>query len=293
MTSPPPTLLALPVELRSNIFYLALLNTPTICHPDPPFRCSLNLSLLLTNHQVYYETRAIPIALHSFGNHYDPKVDFLASLCLRPFQIAALKTLRIQYLYPSDLTKFLALGSDNAYLLGEPALDLDMLEIHADDWISNDARRWRSAASPEDVHYHLPNSSRWLVALCGLKGWKGLTITFNTMDLVEEYWKRGRFMQTLIDDFRSCVGSLDEDLTIWHESHVERNEKIIVFRKKNLGRYKRPEWRRIDTGKLIEGQECVLGEPRDVLEDKPGRPAFHVHEMCGEPGARSSHCMNC
>ena len=293
MTSPPPTLLTLPVEIRSNIFYLALLDTPKICLPDPPFRCSLDLSLLFTNRQVYYETRSIPIALHYFGNQYDPKVNFLSSLCLRPFQIAALKTLRIEYLYPGDLANFLALGSDNAYLLGDPALDLDMLEIQADDWMSHGARRWRSAASPEDVHYRLPSSSRWLVALCGLKGWKRLTITFTTMGLVEEYWKRGRFMQTLIDDFRSCIGSLDEEFTIWHECHVERQEKIIVFRTKNLGRYKQPEWRKIDTGKLIEGKECVLGVPRDVMEDEPGRPAFHVHEMCGKPGTRSFHCMNC
>ena len=293
MTSPPPTLLTLPVEIRSNIFYLALLDIPKVCLPDPPFRCSLDLSLLFTNRQVYYETRSIPIALHYFGNQYDPKVNFLSSLCLRPFQLAALRTLRIEYLYPGDLTNFLALGSDNACLLGEPALDLDMLEIHADDWIANGARRWRSAASPEDVHYRLPSSSRWLVALCGLKGWKRMTITFNTMELVEEYWKRGRFMQTLIDDFRSCTGSLDEEFTIWHESHVERDEKIIVFRTKNLGRYKQPEWRRMDTGSLMEGKECVLGVPRDVGEDEPGRPGFHVQEKCGNPGSRSSHCMNC
>ncbi|KAL9129676.1 MAG: hypothetical protein Q9175_007230 [Cornicularia normoerica] len=266
MSSPPPTFLTLPVELRSKIFYLALLNTPEIRAPDPPYRYSLDLSLLLTNRQVYYETRSIPLALHYVGNKYDPKVDFLSSLRLRPFQKAALKTLAIEYLYPGDLTHFLALGSDTGYLFGETALDLDLLVIYADDWTVNGARRWRYTASPEDVHYHLPKSSRWLRALCGLKGWKQLKIVFTTRDLVNEYWNRDGFIQTLFDDFRSCPGRLDDDFTIWHESRDEWTENIIVLRTKELGRYKQPEWWRVDVGRLMEGRECVLGRSMAINE---------------------------
>ena len=53
MTSPPPTLLTLPVELRSSIFYLALLNTPEIPAPDPPYRRSHDIYLLSANRQIY------------------------------------------------------------------------------------------------------------------------------------------------------------------------------------------------------------------------------------------------
>ncbi|CAF9908212.1 hypothetical protein IMSHALPRED_006612 [Imshaugia aleurites] len=293
MTNAPPNLLTLPVELRSNIFYLALLNTPVICAPDPPFRRSLNLSLLSTNRQIYHETRAIPPSLHYFGNEYDPQVNFLASLHLCPFQTAALKTLGIQYLRPGDLTHFLALGRDNGYLFGEGKLDLDLLEIYADDWIDNAARRWRYAASPEDVHYDLPKSSRWLRALCGLKGFKQLEIFFKTRELMNEYWSRGGFIQTLIDDFRSYLGTLDDDFTIWHEGQDAPYEKIAVLRTKELGRYKQPAWWRADIGRLVEGKECVLGESTDVNEDQRGRPAFHVQERCSGPTMRKEHCTRC
>ena len=295
MTLSPPTLLTLPVEIRSRIFYLALLDTPEICTAEPPYRRSLDLSLLSTNRQVYYETRAIPFSLHEFSKEYNPEVDFLSSLRLRPFQIAALKTLNIEYLYPGDLQQFLALGSDNRHLFGERSIDLDRLTIFADDWIASSARRWHYTASAEDVHYHLPRSCRWLRALCGLKGWKQLGIVFKTRELVDEYWVRGRFMQTLLDDFRSCLEDLDEDFTIWHDSCDTLVEKITVLRTKELGRFKQPEWSKADLGKLKGGRECVLGESMDINEDE-GRGlarGFHVQERCLGPGKRKNHCTRC
>ncbi len=294
MTALPPTLMTIPLELRSRIFYLALLDTPEILAPDPPYRHSLDLSLLSTNRQVYYETRAIPLALHYFGNQYDPKVNFLSSLRLLPFQIAALKTLDIEYLCPGDLTHFLALGSDNGYIFGEKALDLDVLGICADDWIANGARRWRCATSPEDVQHDLPKSSRWLRALCGLKGWKKLEIAFPTRELVNEYWNRNGFMQTLFDDFRSGLGNFDEDFTIWHEGQDVPYEKITVLRTKELGRYKQPEWWRPHIARLIEGRECVLGGSMDNDDHEGGgKMAFHVQERCLGPGKRKIHCASC
>lgn len=295
MTSPPPTLLTLPVELRSSIFYLVLLTTPEVCAPDPPYRHSLDLSLLSTNRQIYYETRAIPLGIHYFGNQYDPQVNFLSSLRLCPFQIAALKTIGIEYLSPGDLAHFLALGSGNGYVFGEKALDLDLLVIQADDWIANGARRWRYTASPGDVHYGLPKSSGWLRALCGLKGWKQLEISFRTRELINEYWGRGAFLQTLFDGFRSGLGDLDGDFTIWHASDAHLSEKVIVLRTKELGRYHQPEWWRADVGSLVKGRQCVLSESVNTNEDEEGRPApaFHVRERCGGPGKRKNHCTRC
>ena len=295
MTNASPTLLTLPVELRSAIFYLTLLNTPLVCANDPPYRRSLDLSLLSTNRQVYYETRAIPITLHYFGKHFDPEINFLSSLNLRPFQIAALRTLGIEYLSPNHLTQFLALGSDNGYLFGEQALDLDLLVIDADDWIADGARRWRYPASPEDIHYNLPKSSRWLRALCALKGWKQLEVVFKTTELLAEYWKFGGFMQSLFDDFRSHSEDLDEDFTIWHESHDRIYEKITVFRTKDLGRFKQRQWWRKDLEKLTEAKECVSGELLDVNEDEGEGPTLHVQERCGGPGpvTRQNYCTRC
>lgn len=293
MTNPPPTLLTLPFEIRSNIFHLALLDTPLIHALDPPYRCSLDLSLLFTNRQVYYETRAIPPALNYFGNRYDPNVSFLSSLRLRPFQIAALKTLGIEYLYPGDLSHFLALGRDNGYLFGEEELDLDLLIIYTEDWIAGGVRRWRPAASPEDVQYHLPKSSRWLRALCRLQGWKQLEINFREPELLNEYGNRGGFMQTLFDDFRSHLGEFDEHFTIWHESFDAPDEKITVLRTKELGRYKQPAWSRADVGRLIEGKECILGDSMGIDEDEGGRPAYHIQERCGGPRIRKNHCTRC
>lgn len=293
MTNPPPTLLSLPVELRSSIFYLALSNTPEICAPDPPFRRSLDLSLLFTNRQIYHETRAIPLTLHYVSNQYNPNVNFLSSLRLRPFQIAALKTLGIERLSPNELSHFLALGSGNGYLFGECTLNLDLLVIYADDWIADGARRWRYAASPGDVHHDLPRSSTWLKALCGLKGWKQLEIAFQTRELVNEYWKRGGFMQTLFDDFRLGLGNNDEEFTIWHESEDRPDEKITVLRTKELGRYKQPQWWGADVGRLMEGKECVLGGFVDTIENEGERPAFHVQERCLDPGKRMNHCSRC
>ena len=269
------------------------MNTPTVLAKDPPYRHSLDLSLLSTNRQVYFETRAIPIALNHFGKQYDPEINFLSSLNLRPFQIAALRTLNIEYLSPNHLAQFLALGSDNGYLFGEQALDLDLLVIYADDWIADGARRWRYPASPEDVHYNLPKSSRWLRALCALKGWKQLEVDFMARELVSEYWKFGGFMQSLFDDFRSHSEDLDEDFTIWHESHDRFYEKITVFRTKDLGRFKQRQWWRRDLEKLIEARECVSGEPLDVNEDEGERPTLHVQERCGGPVARQSYCTRC
>lgn len=295
MTSPPPSLLTIPAELRTSIFNLVLLDTKEICAPDPPYRHYLDLSLLSTNRQIYYETRAIPFRLFYFGNQYDPNVNFLSSLRLCPFQIAALKTIGIEYLSPGDLAHFLALGKDNGHLFGDKALDLDLLVIHADDWIGNGARRWRVAASPEDVQYGLPKSSRWLRALCGLKGWKQLEISFGTLELINEYWARGAFMQTLLDEFRSGLGDHGGDFTVWHASHDQPSEKIIVFRTKGLGRYHKPEWWKADVGRLVEGSECVLSESVDTKENDEGRPepAFHVHERCGGPGKREKYCTRC
>ena len=293
MTNPPPTLLTLPVELRRAIFYLTLLNTPEVLAPDPPYRRSLDLSLLSTNRQVYYETRAIPITLHYFGKQYDPQVNFLSSLNLRPFQIAALKTLIVEYLNPSDLTHFLALGPDNGYLFGEQALDLDRLEIYADDWIADGARRWRYAVSPEDVHYGLPKSSKWLRALCGLKGWKQLEVSFKATELTPEHWKRGPFMQSLFDDFRSHSKDLNEDFTIWHEGHNRFNEKITVLRTNDLGRFQQHQWWRGNLEKLKKGRECVLGDFVDLNEDEEDRLAFHVQERCWGPVTRQNQCIGC
>lgn len=293
MTNPPPTLLTLPVELRSKIFYLALLKTSETTTPDSLYRCSLDLSLLSTNRQVYYETRAIPLALHYFCNPYDPKVNFLSFLRLRPFQIAALKTLGIEYLWPDDVIHFLGLGNDNGYLFGETTLDLDLLVIYADEWIGHGARRWRCTTSAEDVHYGLPKSSRWLRALCGLKGWKQLDIVFSGRGLVDEYWRRGRFVQTLFDDFRSRLRDLGEDFTIWHGGHNEWNEKITVLRTKELGRYQQPKWWKADVGRLTDGRECVLGGSMDTIEDDGGRLALHVQERCWGPGVSKNHCTRC
>ena len=295
MTRLPPTLLTLPFEIRSEIFHLALLDKPEIRALDPPYRCSLDLSLLFTNRQVYYETRAIPPALNYVGNKYDPNVSFFSSLPLRPFQIAALKTLGIEYLYPGDLTHFLALGRDNGYLFGEEELNLDLLIIYTEDWIAGGVRRWRPAASPQDVQYDLPKSSRWLRALCGLQGWKQLEIIFRESELLnlKGFGTRGGFLQTLFDDFRSHLGEFDEDFTIWHESCNASDEKITVLRTKELGRYKQPAWRRADVGKLIEGKECVMGGPMGVDEDEGGRPAFHIQERCGGPRNRANHCTRC
>ena len=293
MTNPPPTLLTIPVELRNRIFHLALLDTAEVRACESRYYGSLNLSLLSTNRQIYFETRAIPLILRYIGNVYDPQVDFLSSLRLPSFQIAALKILGIEYFSPSDLTSFLELGSNNGYLFGERTLDLDLLVIFADDWVSSSARRWRSGLSPEHVYYDLPKSSRWLRALCELKGWKQLRIAFKTNEVMEEYWRRGRFMQTLFDEFRSSLGESDADFTIWHDSHDEWNEKITVFRTKELGRYKKPEWWKADVGRLMEGRECVLGGPLDLYEDEAARPAFHVQERCMRPGRRMNHCPRC
>ena len=290
MTNASPTLLTLPIELRSAIFNLTLLNTPIIRADDPPYQFHLDLSLLSTNRQVYFETRTIPIALHYFSKQFDPEINFLSSLNLRPFQIAALRTLDIEYLSPNHLPQFLALGSDNGYLFGEQTLDLDLLVICADDWIADGARRWRYPASPEDIYYNLPKSGRWLRALCALKGWKQLEVAFKTRELVAEHWKFGGFMQTLFDDFRSHSGDLDEDFTIWHESHEIGYEKITVFRTKDLGRFKRPQWWRKDLEKLREARECVSGEP---LENEGERPTLHVQERCGGPVTRQSYCARC
>ena len=293
MTNAPPTLLTLPVELRSAIFYLTLLNTPIVFANDPRYRNTLDLSLLSTNRQVYFETRTIPITLHYFGQKFDPEVNFLSSLNLRPFQIAALSTLCVEYLSPNHLKQFLALGSDNGYLFGEQALDLDLLEIDAQDWIADGARRWRYPASPEDIYYNLPKSSRWLRALCALKGWKQLEITFNNRELVAEQWKFGGFMQSLFDDFRSHWEDLDEDFTIWHENHDRFFEKITVFRTKDIGRFKRRQWWSKDLEKMIEARECVSGEPLDVNEDEEERPMLHVQERCRGPVSRQKYCTRC
>ena len=293
MTNGPPTLLTLPVELRNAIFSLTLLNTPTVCAKGPPYRFCLDLSLLSTNRQVYYETRAIPITLHYFGKQFDPEINFLSSLNLRPFQIAALRTLGVEYLNPNHLAQFLALGSNNGYLFGEQALDLDTLVIYADDWIADGARRWRYSVSPEDVHYNLPKSSRWLRALCALKGWKQLEVAFNTRELVGEHWKFGGFMQSLFDDFRSHSEDLNENFTIWHESYDRTFEKITVFRTKDLGRFKQPQWWRRDLGKLKEASDCVSGEPLDVHEDEGEKPTLHVQERWGDPVTRQRFCTRC
>lgn len=292
MTNPTPTLLTLPVEIRSTIFHLALLDTPELRASDSPYYGSLDLSLISTNRQVYFETRAIPFAFNYFGNAYDPKINFLSSLRLRPFQIAALKTLGVEYLCPSDLTHFVELGSDNGYLFGERMLDLDLLVIYANDWIASNARRWRYNASPEHVHYDLPKSSRWLRALCELKGWRQLRIVFESGELVNEYWWRGGFMQTLFDEFRSRLGALDEHFTIWHESHDETRERITVFRTNELGRCKMTDWWRADVARLMEGTECVLGGSTDLYREGV-RPAFHVQERCSGPGKRKNHCTRC
>ena len=301
MTNPPPTLLTLPIELRSTIFSLAIRDTPTVRDPESPDRFSLNLSLLSTNRQIYYETRAIPISLHYFGNSYSPETNFLASLPFRPnpqpFQIASLKTLAIEYLCPSDLTHFLALGKTNGYIFGDNTLNLDVLMIHADDWIGGGARRWRYAASRGDIHYDLPRSSRWLKEICGLKGWKQLQIWFREM--VNEYWERGSFIQSLFDDFRShsagSSSSLDEPFTIWHESRDRPDEKISVFRTKELGRVQSRQWWKRDVGRLMEGKECVVDTSEDINEEEGERSAFHVEERCGTPGMgmRKNYCPNC
>ncbi len=295
MTSPPPTLLTLPVELRSNIFHLALLTTPVVRNPDPPYRRSLDLSLLSTNRQIYYETRAIPLSLYHLGKPYDPEVNFLTSLSLRSFQLAALRTLVIEYLDPSDLKHFLALGNDNGCLLGEKMLNLDLLVIYADDWIGSGARRWRYAVSPEDVHNSLPRSSRWLRALCGLKGWKQLEVAFKAREIDDEYWARGGFIQPLFDDFRSHSGDLDEDFTIWHASHGDRsNEKITVLRTRELGRFKQPQWWKQDLKTLMEGRECVLDGSIEITAKEEVKPALHVQERCwGPPRLRQNHCTRC
>ena len=293
MTNPPPTLLTLPLELRSRIFYLALVDKPLLHDPDDARRYSLDLSLLSTNRQVYYETRAIPFALHHFGAQYHPEVNFLSSLRLQPLQLAALKILIIEYLNPSDMAHFLALGSDNGYLFGDNTLDLDVLTIYADDWIGSGARRWRYSVSRGDVHYGLPRSSTWLKALCGLKGWKQLEIGFRIMELVDEYHSKAGFIQPLFDDFKSCSESLDEGLTIWHESQDRWEEKITVFRTKELGRFKSPQWWKGDLEKLLEGRECILREAMDTDEEEGQRPAFHVQERHGRPGDRKAYCARC
>ena len=293
MTNPPPTLLTIPAEIRSEIFHLALLNTPEICEPDPPFRRSLDLSLLFTNRQIYHETRAIPLGLHYFSNQYDPQVNFLSSLRLCSFQIAALKILGIDYLNPSDLKQFLSLGSGNGFVFGEMALNLDLLLIYADDWIASGARRWRCTATSEDVQYGLPKSSRWLRALCGLRGWKVLEVAFKSRELVSEYWDHGGFMQPLFDDFRSHSEDLDEDFTIWHESQDVPIEKIIVLRTNELMRFKQQRFGRRDLEKLMEGKECVVDTSVDRDEDEEPRPAFHVQERCWGLVIRKNHCTAC
>lgn len=281
----------LPVELRSRIFHLALLDTAEVRATESRYYGALNLSLLSTNRQIYFETRAIPFILRYIGNAYDPKVNFVSSLRLPSFQIAALKILGIEYLNPSDLTSFLE--TNNGFLFGERTLDLDLLVIFADDWIASGARRWRASASREDVQYDLPKSSRWLRALCELKGWKQLRIAFKPNEIVNEHWFRGGFMQTLFDDFRSHLGKPDADFTIWHESYDEWNERITVFRTKELWRYKKHEWWRANVARLMEGRECVLGGPLDVHEDEAATPAFHVQERCMRPGKRINHCPKC
>ena len=290
MSNPTLTLLTLPVEIRSEIFHLALRNTPVICEPDPPFRRSLDLSLLFTNRQIYHETRAIPIGLNYFSSPYDPQVNFLSSLRLCSFQIASLKILGIDYLNPSDLKQFLSLGNGNGYIFGEKALDLDALIIFADDWIGSGARRWRYAASLEDVHYGLPKSSSWLRALCGLRGWKALEVAFKSGDLVSEYWDRGGFMQPLFDDFRSHSGDLDEDFTIWHES---QDEKILVLRTNELKRFKQNRFGKRQVEAVMRGKECVLDTSVKKDEDEGEGPAFHIQERCWGLLERKNHCTAC
>lgn len=293
MVNPPATLLTLPFEIRSSILYLALADTPLITAPEPPYTRSLDLSLLRTNRQIYHEARSIPITLHYFGKEYDTSVNFLSSLRLLPFQVAALKTLVIEYLKPGDLANFLALGSDNGYLFGEKTLDLNLLVIYADDWIANTARGWRSAASPEDVHYNLPRSSRWLRALCGLKGWKILEVAFKSGDLVSEYWKRGGFMQSLFDDFRSHSEDMDDDFTIWHAFQDVPVEKITVMRTKELGRIKQSHWGKEDVRRFMEGRECIVSKSLEPMEEEGPRPAFHIQERCWGPTMRKDHCKRC
>lgn len=120
-----------------------------------------------------------------------------------------------------------------------------------------------------------------------------MEIWFKEQESVNEYWDRGSFMQTLFDDFRSRLGELDEDVTMWNEGYSILNEKIIVLRTKELGRYELPEWRKADVGKLIEGKECVLGGPTGIDEDEGGRPAFHIQKRYGGPGTRNNHCTRC
>jgi len=307
----PPTLLTLPAELRQKIYHHTL-NPPVYIPLSPrPGDVVPDTAFLLTCRKIYHEARALPLHLHSTGRPYDPTKPYLASF-LKPFQAAALRRLSIYYLYPADLKQFVGLGAENGYLFGEQTMNLDMLTIHGDYWLTKEmARRWRQTVTEEDVCFDLPRSCRWVVALCGLRGWRQLDVVFAEKDLVNEYWQRESFMGGLFGGFRDVVGEGEgPGFTIWHKDDKDEwGERITVLRTEGLFLHGFPQWGKGDVGVLKAGRECV-GSPRAVRAELEGKEededegegegegeggvGFHVGERLGEPGCgRLGVCANC
>ncbi|KAL2057731.1 hypothetical protein ABVK25_002115 [Lepraria finkii] len=288
----PASLLTLPAELRTKIYHLALHDNPAISL-STPYRIP-NLSLLSTNRQIYHESRSIPPLFFYYGREYKPNESLLRNL--RPFQIAALRSLCIFYLYPGDLEKFTApLREGNGFLFNEPSLRLDTLTIYTDDWLTRtNSHGWRNIVEEGDVHYDLPRSSRWLRSLCGLTGWRQLELSFSDLELEEEYHTNGSFITPLFDDFGATMGAagLCKAFTIWHKQNQNEpcGETITVLRTQDLHLHSSPQWEKKDLVKLVEGNECIV-----VPDFDDAGYGFHVSERYGSPtvAGRSGFCPSC
>ena len=272
----PATFLSIPVELRTKIYNLALHDNPTII-PSSPYRIP-NLSLLSTNRQIYHESRSIPLTIYPYGNEYKPSKPFFK--ILQPFQIASLRKLSIFYLYPGDLKEFASpLKEGNGFLFNEPTLNLDILTIYADDWLTyTNADGRHNVASPEDLQYELPRSNRWLCTLCELSGWRQLELSFSEREYQDYYPEEAEFIAPLFEGFRATMRDtgLGGAFTIWHKEDMEAvGETVTVFRTKDLHLHSSPQWEKKDLARLVEGKECaVVGDDDD--DDAGCR--YHVDE---------------
>lgn len=311
-TTPTSTLhiLSLPTELRNRIYTLALDQNPLPARPySSPAAPIPDLSLLLTNRQIYNEARGLPLQLYGVGREFIPSTPTLGFL--RSWQVANLRRLAITYIYPTYLGAFT--GYNNGYVFGESELHLDTLLIYADKWLTrSNASRWRNVTHPTDVYHGLPHSPRWLLALCNMKGWKQLDIEFRECEMEAEYWEGNAFLQPLLENFRQASlcpadaagnGRSGTEFTVWHkQDDTPFNEKITVLRTAELRSHGSPEWAMGDLGTLVRGEKCVLAEKRREREEAgphdqglqgEWRPDFHVAERGGEVKGREGWCAWC
>ena len=210
-------------------------------------------------------------------------------------------------MYPSQLGPFLGLDKGRkgpshtaSHLFKEPLLNLDTLKIHTDYWITrSSSSSWRHVAEPEDVQYGMPAARiRWLVALCGIKGFKQLDLVWAEQKLLQEYCEREeraatgggvRFVQEILDKFEMAMrgsGSTEDgeardgeekspEWTLWHQRTPGEpfHERITALRTAAIGRHGHPQWKRGNLQALREGRECVFAWPegggRGKLVPKP------------------------